>query len=906
MTTFRRSPRNWIGPIAMLAGLSVVACIDFFTEPAPAEPVPIALSLVANANSTGDASAVFDRANRVAVRIERAGTTVADVVLEVAAGGGDLRLRLEVDPDVVGSTLTVHVEVMLGNTVLFAGQGTIVPAAGETATVEVPLEPRVSRIAPPPAPPVLDALGAQLQLEAAAEFATGDTVPDAVLTYRALDPGVVQVSPTGLAVAVAEGTARVEASHGPLSAVFNVIVSQTVMDVEVSPATATILTDATLQLTAKARDPRGNEISGRPVIWSAAPGEHVRVSPTGLVTALEPGTSTVSATADGVTGTAEITVIQRSAPMRPTELTALASGTDVRLTWTYDDTTATRLEVQRRVTTGGSFATIATLAANATSHDDATGRADERFEYRVRACNAVGCSDSDPATVETVPTAPAQLRAQVTNSQTRAFVLEWLDRSRFETGFTIERRKGASEPWESYAEVEAGATSYEGTGEAGTTDRFRVRACNAAGCSAPSNEVELKHADPPPAAPQNLAAKVIGGFTVQLSWTDVATTETRYEVMRRTKPGPDFFTLIEILEPNSTFYEDNTETWDEQFEYLVRACRAGACSESDTITVVTVPFAPTNLDVAHLDPITFEYRLEWEDQSRFEDRFVIERAEYYLAEWQFHAEIGKDVTHFVAVGPGIEFLLFRVRACNEAGCSEPSNEVEAIFVDMLAAVETLPSTSPGMMRGSADGHASLYWVSFEWDYEPELLDINAVDIDQPAIGFGVFEAPLNRVEGGKTVFYRIVASNAVGDAAGEILSLEMPDLNLEVDQPGVPICNQDPAGVGAPQPCPMNARTSIEVSATTTGLAPDYETPFSHVEFWAFHDATNEDLLIGVAPAAEISEVGGWITYRYTIDWTPFYTAYPAGGYMVTGLGVTAAGVRVLAVGAENVSVEID
>src|SRR5690606_23443065 len=240
------------------------------------------------------------------------------------------------------------------------------------------------------------------------------------IAYRAVERGPVQVSPTGLVVAVAEGTGLVEASHGSLSVVFPVFVRQEVVEVQVTPPTASLMRGDTVRLTATPRDPRGNPIPNRAVSWSAEPGEVASVSSNGLVTAIRPGTVTVRAMVETVSGTAVISVIQPAAPTPPPQLDAVANGTDVRLTWAYDDTTAAALDPE------------------ATTYEDATGSVDERFEYRIRACNAFGCSDSDPATVETTPRAPAQLGARITNYETWTFVLEWLDQSRFETGFTIQ------------------------------------------------------------------------------------------------------------------------------------------------------------------------------------------------------------------------------------------------------------------------------------------------------------------------------------------------------------------------------------------------------------------------------------------------------------------------------------
>lgn len=920
MTTSRRFPRHLIGSI-LLSVLSLLACSDFFTEPAPAEPVPIAVSLVPLADATAGPSTAFDRVDRVRIRVLQGNTTVADTAVTVAAGGRDLRLRLEVDPEVVGSTLAVFVELLFGDEVLFTGQGTVVPATGQTATVEIALQPRPARIVPPSTTPVLNALGAELQLRAAVEFATGDTIPDAAIAYRAVERGPVQVSPTGLVVAVAEGTGLVEASHGSLSVVFPVFVRQEVVEVQVTPPTASLTRGDTVRLTATPRDPRGNPIPNRAVSWSAEPGEVASVSSNGLVTAIRPGTATVRAMVETVSGTAVISVIQPAAPTPPPQLDAVANGTDVRLTWAYDDTTAARLEVLRLNTSTGTLATVAALDPEATTYEDATGSVDERFEYRIRACNAFGCSDSDPATVETTPRAPAQLGARITNYETWTFVLEWLDQSRFETGFTIQRRTSPTGPWETLATVGAGIASFEGTGTADATVYFRVVACNTAGCSEPSNVIEVTFSDPPPAPPQNLAARVIDDVVVVLTWIDEAATETRYEVARRSASQPDGFGVIAVLQPDAKSYVDNTQTPDERFEYVVRACNDVGCSESNVAAVVTVPTPPADLVVASTDSTTYAYRLEWSDVSRYEDLFVIERLDMYfgipadgppsLADgWRFHAEVGPGSRWYNGAGDAGLRAYFRVRACNAAGCSAPSNEIYLAFPEIPPAVVTLSSQAPGVMRGSVNGYASMFFAWFEWDYDPELPDATrrwefAAD---GAVGSHTFSVPVGEVVQDTTVYYRIVAGNEAGLTYGDILSMQIPNLAVV---PGPEsgediVCNQNPGGVGTPQPCPETPLTSVQLVAETRGPAGQYVSPFTRVEFEIAPIGTDYTMWIGEATSPTMTVVDGVRIYRYVLTWTPNWQEVPADDYQILAYGITAAGTRVQAASFRVITVTID
>jgi hypothetical protein len=85
------------------------------------------------------------------------------------------------------------------------------------------------------------------------------------------------------------------------------------------------------------------------------------------------------------------------------------------------------------------------------------------------------------------PSAPANLRANAVS--TSQINLSWTDNATNETGFKIERKTGSEGTWGQIASVGVNVTSYSNAGlAAGTTYFYRVRAANAAGDSAYSNE----------------------------------------------------------------------------------------------------------------------------------------------------------------------------------------------------------------------------------------------------------------------------------------------------------------------------------------------------------------------------------------------------------------------------------
>jgi hypothetical protein len=95
--------------------------------------------------------------------------------------------------------------------------------------------------------------------------------------------------------------------------------------VEVSPPTAAPLVGETVQLTATPKTAGGSEVSGKTVQWTSSAPAVVTVSSAGLVSAVAAGAGTVTATVDGKTGSATISVrASDSLPGLPTASAATA------------------------------------------------------------------------------------------------------------------------------------------------------------------------------------------------------------------------------------------------------------------------------------------------------------------------------------------------------------------------------------------------------------------------------------------------------------------------------------------------------------------------------------------------------------------------------------------------------
>jgi hypothetical protein len=179
-----------------------------------------------------------------------------------------------------------------------------------------------------------------------------------------------------------------------------------------------------------------------------------------------------------------------SAPGQVSGLTATAAGVSaINLAWS-DLSTETSYEIQRSLTSGSGFSTIATLAANSTSFADSGLASATAYYYRVRGVNAGGNGDwSVEATATTAVSAPAQVTGlSATASGSSSIDLSWSDLPN-ETSYEIQRSLTSGSGFSTIATPAANTTTFADSGLAAATAYFyRVRGVNAGGNGSYSSE----------------------------------------------------------------------------------------------------------------------------------------------------------------------------------------------------------------------------------------------------------------------------------------------------------------------------------------------------------------------------------------------------------------------------------
>lgn len=132
-------------------------------------------------------------------------------------------------------------------------------------------------------------------------------------------------------VVVSANASGVTNSPQLLTATF-VVVTAAVASVTVSPSTASIDVGGTRQFTATAMDGGGNTLNNRTVTWSSSnTGVATVGSSSGIVTGVAAGTATITATSEGRSGTATVTVVGATAQQVTTNPADSVTSSSARL-----------------------------------------------------------------------------------------------------------------------------------------------------------------------------------------------------------------------------------------------------------------------------------------------------------------------------------------------------------------------------------------------------------------------------------------------------------------------------------------------------------------------------------------------------------------------------------------------
>jgi len=149
--------------------------------------------------------------------------------------------------------------------------------------------------------------GGTTQLNAAVSASNCSPTPSA--SWSSSAPNIATVSPTGLVTAVTAGSATISATAAGASGTAAITVAPApIATLTITPAAATAVVGGTVTLTAQARDAAGNVLTGRTITWTSLNANTATVSSAGVVSGVAAGTATITASAEGRTAVAVVTI----------------------------------------------------------------------------------------------------------------------------------------------------------------------------------------------------------------------------------------------------------------------------------------------------------------------------------------------------------------------------------------------------------------------------------------------------------------------------------------------------------------------------------------------------------------------------------------------------------------------
>src|SRR5258705_107576 len=211
-------------------------------------------------------------------------------------------------------------------------------ALADTAAVAISILPVASVTVAPATASV--AVGQVVGLVATLKDANGNALSGRVVTWASSAAAVATVDSSGVVTGVAVGGAMISATSEGQSGAALVSVAAVpapVASVAVSPATASVGVGQTVQLTATPKDASGNALAGRVVTWASSAPAVAVVNGSGLVTGVTAGAATITATSEGPSGSAAVTITATvTNPALVSDL-AVASVTANRLTLAFTE-----------------------------------------------------------------------------------------------------------------------------------------------------------------------------------------------------------------------------------------------------------------------------------------------------------------------------------------------------------------------------------------------------------------------------------------------------------------------------------------------------------------------------------------------------------------------------------------
>ena len=287
------------------------------TPPSPPPPTPSVSSIVVNPSS---ASLVVGGTQRFSASARASdGSTISGVNFTWTSSNTAVAT-------INASGLATAVSA---GTAMIRATGNGISSAQVTIIVTVP---SVANVTVSPSSAQEMTVGDTLSFTATARAANGTERDDVSITWTSSDTGVVSITSAGVATAVSAGMVTVRAmADGVSSSPVNITVVEPpppppmIATVTVSPTDPSIEEGQTQQFEAMSMTDDGMAIPDAMITWMSSDDGVATIDADGLATGVSAGVATITATADGVSGTTMLTVTEPPPPPPPVVATVSVS-----------------------------------------------------------------------------------------------------------------------------------------------------------------------------------------------------------------------------------------------------------------------------------------------------------------------------------------------------------------------------------------------------------------------------------------------------------------------------------------------------------------------------------------------------------------------------------------------------
>ena len=139
----------------------------------------------------------------------------------------------------------------------------------------------------------------------------GASIKNKTIKFSSSNSNIANVTPTGQVIGVAVGTATVSAvANNKTGDAIVTVVPEKISSVTLTPTTATLRRNQTLQFSAVGKNAIQVVIPGITFQWASSNSSIGSIDANGKLTALAPGVVNITATSDGQTGTSQITITE--------------------------------------------------------------------------------------------------------------------------------------------------------------------------------------------------------------------------------------------------------------------------------------------------------------------------------------------------------------------------------------------------------------------------------------------------------------------------------------------------------------------------------------------------------------------------------------------------------------------